>query len=204
MSSTGGYRSPVNLSLSRVPITTDPEQFGELTDVYNSIHMISAQLDKIRLSIEGGGEGQTPAQSAPFTRFFPAVALQTIVAGNVISPVTTPGLNGVINGALGHLLSSTTPERNFAGIALTSAEIGETVRVGIGPGVLTVPGAISGNLIWAYCGTCSNGVLAGVGGLYLTNPGALAVTGGTVYPTVVGVCIADDFVLFDQFVRRNA
>lgn len=201
MASIGGYRSPVNLGLGRVPQTSDPEQFDTLVEVFNSIHLIAAQLDNLRLAIGGGGAGQTPIETAPFIRFFPATALQPITAGNVVAPATG-GANGVIKGALPHLASSTSPEANFVGIALDTVDTGDTVRVGIGPGVLEVPGAVSGNLIWGYSNLCTNGNFSAEGDLYLSNPGSKAVAGGTVYAMPIGVCIEDGYAIFNRLINR--
>lgn len=204
MAKIGGYRSPVNLGLGRVPLATDQELFGELTDVYNSIHLLASYMDTLRLSLEGGGGGQTPAETMPFNRYFPGVALVNITAGQVISPSRVTGENGILLGALHHVPASTTPECNFAGIALNDALVGETVRVGVGPGIIELAGALSGSLVWAYSSLSVTGNRGGNGGLFTSNPGSFtAPAGGAVYAMPVGFCVADGYVYIDNFINRT-
>ena len=202
VASIGGYRSPVDLGLSRVPALTDnPELFAELTDIYNSIHLLASYMDALRLSLSGGGSGQNPAQTMPFNRFFSAIALQDIDAGMPISPSPVTGDNGVIKGALGSNLGGT-PYSNFCGIALTSALAGQPIRAGVGPGAIEVPGAAAGSLIWAYNSRATNGNKFNDGGLYLGNPGAKSNATGTAYPMPVAVCVQAGYAVFGQFVVR--
>lgn len=202
MASIGGYRSPVDLGLGRTPITTDPALFDEFSDVYNAIHLLNEYLDNLRTVASGGGSGQTPTETLPFNRFFTAVALQAVEIGDVVSPSTVTGQNGMLKGALPHGVSSTAPECNFCGIALTKAAAGEEFRVGIGPATLEMPGATTGSFIWAYSQRATNGGIASLPGLYNGNPGTKAAGGGTAYPMPVGVCIVNGFVLFGPFLRR--
>lgn len=203
MASMSGYRSPVDLKLARTPDIEDPELFEELTQVFNSIHLINAYLDRLRLAIGGGGSGQTPAETLPFSRFFVATALQDIEAGDLIAPSGIAGQNGVIKGALPHAVNTSSPLCHFAGFALTSALTGQDVRVGIGPASLEVPGASGGSYVWAFSSRATNGNPSGQGGLYLSNPGTTtAIGGGTVYAMPVGVGIGTDYALFGQFLQR--
>ena len=203
MASMSGYRSPVDLKLARTPDIEDPELFEEFTHVFNSIHLINAYLDRLRLIAGGGGSGQTPAETLPFNRFFVATALQDLVAGDLVAPSGITGQNGVIKGALPHLLASTAPLCHFAGFALNDALQGQDVRVGVGPASLEVPGATGGSYIWGYSSRATNGNPSGQGGLYLSNPGTTtAIGGGTVYAMPVGVGIATGYALFGQFLQR--
>lgn len=204
MSSTGGYRSPVNLGLGRVPKNTDPEIFDELTEVYNSIHLLAAYMDALRLSLAGGGSGQNPAETMPFTRFFVGPALQQITAGMVVCPASIGGNNGIVRGALASSYSSTSPECNFAGIALSDADIDENVRVGVGPGVFELPGITSGALVWAYSSLSTVATYSEQGSPYATAPPPIAgPNGGTVYPTAIGIGLATGYAMIDQFIRRT-
>lgn len=203
MSSINGYRSPVKLDIGQVPLTTDPEIFAEMTGVYNSIHLLNAYLDQLRLIAEGGGgSGQTPEESMPFNRFYVATALQNISAGDVVSPSSISGTNGIIKGALANDYTSTAPTSNFTGIALIDALIGEDVRVGVGPASLTFAPAVTSQLIWAYSSRTIAGAAAGMGGLYPTNPGAIAVMGSTLYAMPVATCPVNGFALFGQYISR--
>lgn len=200
MSDIGGYRSPVDLGLGRVPQTTDPDVFNQMVEVYNAMHLLNQYLDQLRLSAEGGGgSGQTPEETMPFNRFFVATALQDITAGSPISPSNVSGNNGFILGALTNQFTSSNPTSNFCGIALTSAVSGEDVRVGVGPASISMPGALSGNVIYAYSSRATNGNKFGDAGLYRGNPGAKTNANGTAYPAPVAICIRDGFIMFGQY-----
>lgn len=203
MASMSGYRSPVDLKLARTPDIEDPELFEEFTQVFNSIHLINAYLDRLRIIAGGGGSGQTPAETLPFNRFFVATALQDLVAGDLVAPSGITGQNGVIKGALPHIVNNTSPLCHFAGFALNDALTGQDVRVGVGPASLEIPGATGGSYIWGYSSRATNGNPSGQGGLYLSNPGTTtAIGGGTVYAMPVGVGIGTDYALFGQFLQR--
>lgn len=202
MSSTSGYRSPVNLPIGQIPLTTDPELYEEFTDVYNAIHLINQYLDKLRIIAEGGGSGQTPAETLPFNRFFTATALEPITAGMPVAPSQRAGENGVIPGALANAYTSGAPVSLFCGIALTDAAIGAQLRVGVGPAALEVPGAIGGGFVWAYSSLATNGLHFNDGGLYVTNPGAKTIAGNTAYPMPVATVLTPGYALFGQFLPR--
>ncbi|MND22539.1 hypothetical protein D3C81_934860 [compost metagenome] len=202
MASITGYSSPVDLGLGRVPMSTDPENFDELVDIYNAIHLLNQYLDRLRTSADGGGSGQNPAETMPFNRFFVAPALQVITAGMIISPSAITGQNGIVRGALAHVYTSTTPECNLACVALNDAAIGEDVRVGVGPAVLEIPGAVQGAYMYAYAQRAVNGALANNGTLYLNNPGPLTVGASKAYPIKVAVSILNDFALFGKFLKH--
>lgn len=203
MSSIGGYRSPVDLGIGQVPLTVDPELFPEMTGVYNAIHLLNQYLDQLRVVAEGGGgSGQTPSESMPFNRFFVSTALQTIAVGQLVSPSAIPGQNGIVLGGLPHDFTSLAPECNFGGVGLISAAIGTDARVGIGPAVLEVPGAVTSQLLWGYPQRATNGNLFGVGTIYTSNPGPLTNGAGTAYPMPVATCPKDGFALFGQFIKR--
>lgn len=203
MASTGGYRSPVKLDIGQVPLTVEPELFQELTGVYNSIHLLNAYLDQLRLIAEGGGgSGQSPADSMPFSRFFVGTALQNIQAGDIVSPSSVTGQNGIVKGALANDFTSTAPTSNFTGVALIDANIGDDVRVGIGPASLEFAPAVTSQLIWAFGSRTIAGALAGFGGMYVGNPGAQLVAGSTLYPMPVATCLVNGFVLFGQYIAR--
>lgn len=199
-SSMGGYRSPVDLGIGTVPLTTEPEVFNQMVEVYNAIHLLNQYLDQLRVVAEGGGgSGQTPEASMPFNRFFVAPALQNIAIGTPISPSNVTGQNGIVNGALANQYTGANPTSNFCGLALTSAAIGEDVRVGIGPASISMAGALSGNIIWAYSARATNGNLFGDAGLYIGNPGQKTNANGSAYPMPVATCIRDGFIMFGQY-----
>jgi hypothetical protein len=200
MAAMGGYRSPVDLGIGQQPQTSDPEVFNQMVEVYNAIHLLNQYLDQLRVTAEGGGgSGQTPEQSMPFNRFFVAPALQVITAGSPVCPSSVSGDNGIINGALANQFNIASPTSNFCGVALTNAQIGEDVRVGIGPGVISLAGAITGNPVWAYSSRSTAGTKFDDAGLYLTNPGPKTTANGTAYPMPVAMCIRNGFVMFGQY-----
>lgn len=202
MASMSGYRSPVDLKLARTPDIADPELFEEFTQVFNSIHLINAYLDRLRIIAGGGGSGQAPAETLPFNRFFVSTALQNISAGDVVSPATN-GQNGIFKGAMANNFASSAPYSHFCGIALTDAEIGQDLRVGVGPASLEIVGATGGTVIWAFSSRATNGNPSEAGGLYLGNPGTVAApAGGTVYAMPVGIGLANNYALFGQFLQR--
>ncbi|WP_411706272.1 hypothetical protein [Edaphovirga cremea] len=198
-SSIGGYRSPVDLGIGTVPLTTEPEVFNQMVEVYNALHLLNQYLDQLRIIAEGGGSGQTPEQSMPFNRFYVAKALQVIDIGTPISPSNITGQNGMVNGALANQFTGPSPTSNFCGLALTAAVVGEDVRVGVGPGSVSMAGTLSGNVIYAYSARATNGNLFGESGLYIGNPGVKTNATGTAYPMPVAICIRDGFIMFGQY-----
>jgi hypothetical protein len=191
-----GYRSPVNLGLPRQPLTRDNELFDELTAVYNAIHLLNQYLDRLRTGAEGGGGSeQDPDISAGFTRFFVMPALQPIVTGNIVSPHV--GSDGYVNGTLGNGLLAGAVALN-TGVALSDAAIGEDVRIGVGPGVIAVPGAVAGQRLWGINSRTTVGAYAGIGALYTVDPGAVA--GAVSIPVAVGV--ANGFAIIGNYVSR--
>lgn len=200
MASIGGYRSPVDLGLGRVPGINDPAAFEELTGVYNAIHLLNEYLDSLRNEALSGGSGQTPAESLIFNRFFVAKALVPIAAGSPVAPSPLAGQNGVAPGALAQSYVTGSPVSNFCGIALTSAAAGEDLRVGVGPAVLELAGVAAGSLIYAYSNVATNGALFQDSGIYVGNPGGKANVNGTAYPMPVAVAIATGYILFGQHI----
>lgn len=202
MSSTlGGYSSPVDLGLGQTPQTQDPLLFNEFTEVYNAIHILNQYLDNLRLVAEGGsGSGTAPSDSMPFNRFYAGIAGVPITVGQPVAP--NVGTNNMILGALANDITITTPTSNFCGIALTSAVIGASFRVGVGPAIIAFPGLISGQLLWAYSSRATNGNVFGDSGLYTGNPGPKTTGAGTAYPMPVATCPVDGYALFGQYLAR--
>lgn len=199
----GGYSSPVDLGLGQTPQVQDPLLFNEFTEVYNAIHILNQYLDNLRLVAEGGGgAGTAPDASMPFNRFYTGTALVPISVGQPVSPCPIIPNNGMLLGALANSNVSPTPTSNFCGIALTSAGVGQTFRVGIGPAILEFPGALSGQLLWAYSSIAANGAIFGDSGLYTSNPGPKFNGTGTAYPMPVATCPVDGYALFGQYLTQ--
>lgn len=200
------YNSPVQVGIGRTPRTQDPELFPEMVDIYNAIHMLLANLDKVSAIIGGGNAGsEDPLESMPFIRFFAHTALQNITIGDLICPASVPGNNGIVKGCLASPASGTNPKLSrVAFIALTSANTGESVRVGVGPAAVEVPGALCGNLVWGYSSLSENGTAYKADGrLFASDPGT-AVIGGQTYVSIpVGISPKDNYAIIGQFTSRN-
>jgi hypothetical protein len=196
LASITGYRSPVDLGLPRSPLTSNVELYEELTGVYNAIHLLNQYLDRLRTGASGGGGSeQAPDLSAGFTRFFVMPAVQAMEVGDIISPRI--GSDGYVKGALGNSLSAGAVSL-CTHVALTAAEIGEDVRIGVGPGVIAVPGATPGQRLWGINSRTTTGVYAGNGNLYTSDPGSVG--GAVSIPVAVGV--ADGFAIIGNYVSR--
>lgn len=197
LASITGYRSPVDLGLGRQPMTGDPALFEEFTQVYNAIHLLNQYLDRLRTGASGGGGGseQDPDISAGFSRFFVVKAAQAIATGAIISPMV--GTEGYVNGTLGNILTVGAVALN-TGVALSSASIGEDVRIGVGPAVVKVAGAIPGQVVYGINSRTTGGTYAGVGAMYITDPRTVA--GAVSIP--VGVGVAPGFAIIGNYVSR--
>jgi hypothetical protein len=165
MATTGGVigkaGTPLDIKLGESPNIDDPILAVEFQQVYNALHILSSYMAILRETLESS-DGQTPAESVRFRRTFWAPAGQAIAVGAVVSCFDGAVFNGVyskgppIGGYEDSAITiGSTGNRAFFnlvpisfGIALTAANPGEPVRVGIGPGVLQFSGAKSGQLIW--------------------------------------------------------
>lgn len=196
LASITGYRSPVDLGLPRTPLTSNVELYEELTGVYNAIHLINQYLDRLRTGATGGGGSeQAPDLSAGFTRFFVMPALQNIAEGDIISP--NVGSDGYVKGVLGNGLAAGALAL-CTHVALTSANIGEDVRIGVGPGVIAYPGALPGQRLWGINSRDTLGNYAGNGTLYTFDPGSVG--GAVSIPAAIGVAVG--YALIGNFISR--
>lgn len=206
VSKVGGYSSPIDLGLGQATGVTDPELFAEFSAVYRAIHMLNSNLDTVREFLGSSGGTGTPDKTLAFQRSFTGIALEDIAVGDIVCPAYDGVRNGIIKGSV------PTPVKppqyaqyptvsRFASVALTAALANETVRVGVGPAVIPVTGAKSGQALWAYTGLSTTNALGGDGGLYLTNTGSKAgANGGTISPMPVGITVLDGYVMFGTFV----
>ncbi|MND22538.1 hypothetical protein D3C80_129190 [compost metagenome] len=251
--------TPINIKLGQIAQVRDPELNAEYQSIYNALHILSQYLNTLRLGLEGG-EGQTPSESLTFRSTFWAEAKQAIQPGNVVSSLNGGIVKGVLSSEPIHNLleistavGSTGSRRRFGVvikewfIALTEAEVGELVQVGVGPGILEVTGAKSGQIVWAQDSRSIYTIrevntstqylnsrdLVGNGDIFLANPigiysltlasgevvtnrwegywlpGFPFLSGGTehsnrvfLYP--VGVCVADGYVLINDYIRGDS
>lgn len=157
----GRAGTPLDIKLGESPNITDPAVNVEVQQIYNALHLLSNYMAVLRENLESA-DGQTPAESIRFRRTFWAPAGQAIAVGAVVSCFDGAVFNGVYtrDPPVGGYYDSadsigSTGNRTFFnvdvisfGIAISAANPGELVRIGIGPGVLEFPGAKAGQLIW--------------------------------------------------------
>lgn len=227
-------RSKLNIRLGQVPNTSDASLNYELQHVYNALHILNQYLEVLVDSLQGS-DTQTPAENIRFLKYIIKPAKQKITAGHVVTVDIGDGLvvKGTSTGApriglFSNSLYYTGSIQTFFGIAQNDAEIGENVRIGLGPGILKVTGAKSGQIIWGaasrgyeYQITSDNNlvfygtVLSGDGNVYLANPqinrlagyphdlsGTVRILGHYLF-SPIGMCVANDYVLFSDFLPWN-
>lgn len=228
MADLSGASSAIDLKLGQSPNTKIPALNYELQGIYNALHILSQYLYSLRLSLEGD-DSAPPSENFRFLKFFTATAKQAITAGQIVTTAydgelikgTSVGVPVVKNFSGNAYLSGMI--QNFFGVALTDGAIGETVRVGIGPGILKVTGATCGQVVYAggaYGQAYSvprDGLLfydqpySGDGNIYLGNPqiqrlpgypqdvsSTLRILGHYLF-SPIGVAVANDYVLFSDF-----
>lgn len=200
------YNSPVQVGIGRTPRTQDPELFGEMVDIYNAIHSLLANLDKVSAIIGGGNAGSSdPLESMPFIRFYANTALQSIEMGDLICPASINNDDGVVKGALpsSTLFGSPLLSR-LSCIALTTASAGQLVRVGIGPAAIEVPGAVCGQTVWGFLSVSNSGTTyKNDGGIYLTDQGTVSIGGQSYTCVPVGISPKDGYAVIGQHTSRN-
>lgn len=225
MSTKFDYSGSTNLLLGQTPdLRKDSPYLREFQGIYNAIHILNQYFTLLAENIGGTG-GTTPAEQVTFRRFIYGEAKQKITAGSVVAPY----LNGFVNGCLKTLYYDTgliqparPQESRFAGLAIEDAEIGERVKVGIGPAIIKLTGAKCGQVVWAV-GSTSERIhiktptswlegedLVDNGGLYLAKigyqlPGYPILLNfreridNYVLSCPIGVAVANDYVLFTGY-----
>lgn len=177
-----GYRSPLNLGLEQLPKTLDPQLFQEMIPVYNAIHTLNAYLDQLRLSLEGGDPDKPASEEMRIVRGFWVEAFEPIAQGKIITVRDGKARLGcgyrrrVVGGGA-------VVDCFLTGIAMTTADTGENVRLGIGPAILNVPGYKAGDEVYA---TPPGGDFAGD---FLPDPPG-AVEGAV----RIGHCVIDEYI----------
>lgn len=192
----GQAGSALNLRLGQNPSIQNPRYTTEFQLIYNALHLLGQYMDVLRQNLESA-PGQTPSESVRFRRTFWSTALQPITLGSIVSVYPGGIVNGVQSSPVKYESSIEIEEQvggtgnrrtwglnsRMFGIALTAAEIGEAVQIGIGPGITQVNGAKAGQLIWGVdslsvdsqrrANTAGNYLsgrtLVGNGGVYLNN-----------------------------------
>lgn len=164
ISSAGGE---LKLPIGQSPRAIEVNINRELQKVYNAIHTTNGYLTALREEFEGT-DSQDPSQSLKFRRLFWGDAGAKLSAGDVCCTIGNKVYPGV--GTNDPLAESTNPGLSlwhryypfYTGlrsdfnlkalqffIALTDAEEGERVKVGVGPGVVKIEGIECGTLVWA-------------------------------------------------------
>lgn len=236
MAQISGAGTPIDIKLGQSPTIKQPALNYELQGVYNALHILSQYLENLRAGFEGSDD-QTPAENIRFLKFVNAPAKQEITAGQIVTVDFDDGkvIKGTSWGDIrfGGYDDSIGRERRyitgmvqtFFGIAQNDAAIGEDVSIGIGPGILKVTGAISGQQVWAYTAkgavydsnsAYDDPIVLGFdyshnGNLYLAYPYMYNIPGypkpvsefrniqGKAMASPVGIAVANDYVLFSDF-----
>lgn len=214
----------LNIRLGQTPITKVPELNYEMQGIYNALHILNKYMDLLRDELESG-DNEDPSVSVRFRNRFESVALQKITAGDVVSQYAGGIVKGVgrneprVNPGGGNPSYYGTWGRIFFHvnmqvpmIALSDAEVDETVRVGVGPGIIEVPGIKCGTLVWgkdARSIESRQGVTNGTSdGEHIL--GQTLVGDGAIYPTnayrigyLGDLQIAEEGVSMPGFPRRD-
>ena len=160
------YKSDIDIKLSEIPRTTDPSIFPDLVDIYNAIHILTQYSDRANKLRDNpsGDESTPPWQAVQFDKYFYSRAYHSISAGMVCTIVNTEcawngayyTVQGVVRGVGGSYHPKVSPfpdphRLHFGStyIALEDASPGQLVKLGIGPGILKLPGIELGEPVLA-------------------------------------------------------
>lgn len=163
------YRSQNKLPLSEKPLSSDPEIFPDLNDMYNSIHLLNDWVTRVQEGLNSGETQVDPDKAIPFRNWFWAVAGEPFPSGTIVTPLKAGRyldedgdavhiIDGYYKGCGGTNINAY--DRNFPnkywsngmyGIALDEAvNPGDSIRVAIGPGVLNVPDVLIGDILYCF------------------------------------------------------
>lgn len=220
------FSSDIQLPLAQEPKTADMGVWPDFIDVYNSIHILSQLVDRLR---NGSGDANTPPWEAmPFTRYFYSEAAEEISAGSVISivnlsrgvfqPPDHDNWVGVVRGAPAYAglsfsargnsgFASASNGAGLVGIALNDCVRGELCQVGVGPAIMKVEGTEPGDTIMAatFLDTTAQQQFPGV--LVINNDdyrGNMSNTFISFNSVVVGYGVAKDAVMIMPFMDYMA
>lgn len=235
--------SSLDIRLGQSPNVANPQMQMELQGIYNALHILNGYLDGLRQELEGT-DSQDPSESLRFRRRFEGVAAQPIAAGDIVSPYASGIVKGlhvspgvvtrVWNPAFGAPSRGMISQARYTPlVALADAAVGDKLMVGVPPGVIKVPGAKCGQVVWACAaigtfgaGGATNGTrtyystnghyLTGLGNIYTdVGQNAIGLGPGGWYRSgdfnfyymqcywPIGIAIANDFVILRDFVRDN-
>lgn len=155
-----GSKGQLNLKIGQVPVSRNPKFTGDLQSILNALHVLNSYLQILRDDLEGTDD-MLPNESMRFTRVFFSTAGQSIAAGSIVSMYGGQVIKGVKD-TLGSYHSGSMPGSAQSGarpymdvyaqefyVALTSAEPGQQIKVGVPPGILRLDGAACGETIFA-------------------------------------------------------
>lgn len=161
ISSAGGE---LKLPIGESPRSIRPDINREMQSVYNALHISNAYLTALREDIEGS-DAQDPSESLRFRRTFVGIAGNALKEGDLCCSIGNRIYAGVgtafsrsiidvpppyvrLNFNLTGLRSDVGERFRHVFVALSEAGAGAPVTVGVGPGVIKVPGIKCGSLVW--------------------------------------------------------
>lgn len=175
-----GYKSALNIGLSQMPKTTNPDVFNDLLEAYNAIHILNASQDSLINSLYSPEKTSAPDEAMKFIRSVWLPAKEKIDIGNCVR--WSDDGEGIWKG---HAASTT-------GLALTSAEPTEDdplplVHVGYGPAVIKIDDLTVGTYVWT---TDDHGSMG--------NPyrGQLITSSKLKYSAIMGRCFTPGYLMF--------
>jgi len=194
----GRAGSSLNMRLGQVPDIKDPNLNYEMQLIYNSLHLLDQYMAVLRENLESA-PGQNPSESVRFRRKLWGVAGQAITVGAVVSAHNNTIVNGVAtNQPLPVVedpavtIGSTGSRRRYNMIpaqffiALTAANPGDLVQVGVGPGIIQVTGAKCGQLVWAVAAISVDSYRSANTSTQFTTPGTPVNNGGLYLNNILG------------------
>jgi hypothetical protein len=176
-----GYKSDLNIHLSQVPKSSNPDIFNDLVELYNAVHTLNAYMSSVVDSLYGNNKEANPAESMKFIRAIWVPAGEAIAIGNCVR--YQDGNTGRVQ--KGHRYSTT-------GLALTEAiptvdDPYPLIRVGFGPAMIPMDGINAGDEVFTTDGGDS-----------LADPyrGQLITSGKLKNSCPVGKCMIPGYLLF--------
>lgn len=163
------YRSNNRLLLSEKPLTSDPEVFPDMNDVYASIHLLNDWVTQVQENLTSGEDIVDPDKAIPFKTWFWGTAGEPNPQGTIVSAVRGgrywdenrnridlidgwyKGCGGAQSNLYDKFLPAASNSNGMYGVLLDEAKsAGDIVRIGIGPAVIKVEGVFIGEILYCF------------------------------------------------------